>query len=167
MAKRAGALVLSPRPGTLDAAFLNGRADGEGVLATVSFVTLAAGDPALKVEKSDVRDGANLVLALPVEVHAPQVLPRATALALAAPNPFRARTTLAFDLAKADHVEIAIFSVDGRRVRTLMSRWQSAGHYDVVWNGEDAGGRTVPAGMYYARFTVGAKQLMRPIVFLR
>src|SRR5262249_55201723 len=114
-------LVLSPRPGAVDAAFLGrGGAAGDGVLAVGRFVAGAAGDPALRVVKLDARDAQNHKRSLPLEwVRAPRALPTVTVLAPAAPNPFQRATTLSFDLARAGPVELALFSVDGRRVRTL------------------------------------------------
>jgi hypothetical protein len=165
----AGGVVLSPRPGGVDAAFVGAKPfAGEAVLATVSFTTLAAGDPEIKVEAVDARDATNRKLVLPVEVHAPPaVLPRATALAPAFPNPFNRGTTIAFDLASAAHVELAIYSVDGRRVRSLVDDVRAPGQYSLLWDGRDADGHTVAAGLYYVRFVAGQNRFTHPVVYLR
>jgi hypothetical protein len=49
-----------------------------------------------------------------------EALPTKSTLDLASPNPFRGSSTLNFALAARGRVELAIYSVDGRRVRTLV-----------------------------------------------
>jgi hypothetical protein len=165
----AGGVVLSPRPGVVDAAFIGTRGfQGEGVLATMSFVTLAAGDPGIRVVTVDGRDAANRKLAVPVVFHPPApITPSATAFGPAAPNPFQRSTTLAFDLARGGRAELVLYSVDGRRVRTLVDDVREPGHYDIVWDGRDDGGAAVGPGVYYARFVAGARTFTRTLVLLR
>jgi hypothetical protein len=161
-------IVLSPRPGAVDAAFLGaGGARGEGVLATLSFLALAAGDPGIRVARLIARDPRNQKVALPIVWTAPpRVVPTVTTLAAAAPNPFQRRTALSFDLAQAGHVELALYSVDGRCVRTLVDGVREAGQYPIEWDGRDARGNAVAPGVYYVRFRSGSRSFTRPIVLL-
>jgi putative Ig domain-containing protein/flagellar hook capping protein FlgD len=165
----AAGVVLSPRPGVVDAAILATRGfRGEGVVATVDFVAIGAGDPAIRVVSVDARDAANRKLGLPADLHAPSmVAPNATSLALAAPNPFRESTTLAFDLAAPARVELVLYSVDGRRVRTVIDEIREPGHYAVPWDGRDDGGRGVAPGVYYVRFVAGSMRFTRAVVLVR
>ena len=165
----AGGMVLSPRPGVVDVAFVGGRPfAGEGVIATVNFVTLAAGDPAIKVEAVDARDATNGKLVLPVEVHTPaSIVPRATALGLASPNPFNRSASIGFDLAQRGRVQLDVYSVDGRRVLSLVDGTREAGQYSVVWDGRDGDGHHVAAGLYYVRFAAGPSRFTRTVVVLR
>ena len=162
-------LVLSPRPGTIDAAFLGAGSGsgGDGVLATASFVAIAPGDPGIRVVHVDARDAQNHKLALPVEWTAPpRILPTETALSRVAPNPFQRTTTLSFDLAQAGRVELSLFSVDGRRVRTLVDGVREAGQYQLAWDGRDGAGNAAAPGIYYVRFVSGARRFSRQIVLL-
>jgi hypothetical protein len=161
-------LVLSPRPGAVDAAFFGKSGpSAEGVLATMSFVTLTPGDPGIHVVSADARDRKNHKIELPIEWTAPpRVLPTVTAFAMAAPNPFRRSITLAIDLAEPARVELMLYSVDGRRVRTLVDGQREAGRYDVVWDGRDSGGRLAAPGVYYARFVSGSRRFTRQVVLL-
>jgi len=161
-------LVLSPRPGAVDAAFLGaGGAGGEGVLATFSFVALAAGDPGIHVARLVARDPKNHKVELPIAwTSPPLVVPTVTTLAPAAPNPFQRRTTLSFGLAQAGHVDLALYSVDGRCVRTLVDGVREAGQYPIEWDGRDAHGNAAAPGVYYVRFRSGSKSFTRAIVLL-
>lgn len=71
------------------------------------------------------------------------------------PNPFRERTTIAYEIAQPGPVEITVFDILGRRVYTLVDGVQPAGRYEVTWNGRDSGGRPVAAGTYFYRLDVG------------
>ena len=67
------------------------------------------------------------------------------------PNPFNPKTEIHYALAEAGRVELVIFDVAGRRVTTLVDGTQAAGLHDAVWNGDDASGRPVSSGIYFAR----------------
>lgn len=58
-----------------------------------------------------------------------------------------------FSLAKSDRVQVKIFDVSGRLVRTLADRMFEAGVSELTWDGTDDGGRRVARGVYFSRFT--------------
>ncbi|MBK6898419.1 MAG: T9SS type A sorting domain-containing protein [bacterium] len=67
------------------------------------------------------------------------------------PNPFNPRTTVRFDLPREGRVELAVYDLQGRRVRTLLAGNAAAGPHEVLWPGDDDAGRTLPSGVYLAR----------------
>jgi len=69
----------------------------------------------------------------------------------AAPNPFRANTTLQFDLKDAAFVRVTVFDITGRAVGTLAARDFSAGTSALVWDGRGVDGVRQPDGMYFIR----------------
>lgn len=82
------------------------------------------------------------------------VLPRTEESLLAmraAPNPTTKQVELSFDLTKSQTVVLGVFSVDGRRLRTLHRGTMEAGPHRLSWDGRDDRGRLVPDGMYFAR----------------
>jgi hypothetical protein len=67
-------------------------------------------------------------------------------------NPmYTAKATIKFGLAKSYRVEIKVFDVSGRLIRTLASHQFTAGTHDVVWDGLDNGGRQVARGVYFTQ----------------
>ena len=74
-------------------------------------------------------------------------------LAQPTPNPFAARTAITFRLAQTGPVDLAVYSVAGRRVRTLAQGDHEPGAHVVPWDGTDEGGRRLPAGVYYVRLS--------------
>ncbi len=152
---REGGIVLSPAAGTVDAALLGVRESGmagEVDLATVSFRVIAAGDPRIAIAGAVARDARNREIGLDAIAGTMEARPVLTTLSPAAPNPFTRGTMLAFALATAGRVELAIYSVDGRRVKSLLRGTREAGFHSEAWDGTDDSGRRATAGVYYALF---------------
>ena len=67
------------------------------------------------------------------------------------PNPSNPRTTIAFTVGVTGRVDLAIFDVAGRRVRTLVARELATGEHRVIWDGRDDSDRELPTGVYLYR----------------
>ncbi len=80
-------------------------------------------------------------------------LPRVTRLGGAHPNPFNPSTTISFALDHASRAKVAVYTVDGRLVRTLADEDFGAGHHQLSWNGTDQSGRQAASGTYLYRMT--------------
>ena len=72
-----------------------------------------------------------------------------------------------FGLAARGPVDLAVFGVDGRRVRTLVREVREPGEYTVVWNGRDDEGHATSAGVYYARLVTAQGCFTRPVTYLK
>ena len=85
-------------------------------------------------------------------------LPSGAALQGNYPNPFNPQTVIRYgvpqDVDTSAPIRLEIFTLDGRRVRSLPVN-RSSGWHDVVWDGTDDRGRTLSTGMYVSRFVVG------------
>jgi hypothetical protein len=68
-----------------------------------------------------------------------------------APNPFRASTTISFELPQAGPVKLQVFDILGRHVATLEDQKLPAGSYAIPWSGKDESGKTVAPGIYFYR----------------
>ncbi len=89
------------------------------------------------------------------------------ALRPAQPNPFGVQTTLAFDMPVAADVTLAVYSVDGRLVRTLADGQAGPGPVEIQWDGCDERGRRVGSGLYFIRLTAGDEVRRGKLVVLR
>jgi len=96
----------------------------------------------------------------------PGGVPGRTAFTAVVPNPFRPSTALRFDLAREGHVELRLYDVNGREVRTLLAGRQPAGRHEAVWDGADDSGRPVTSGIYFARLVADATAWNRKLVLL-
>jgi endonuclease I len=85
-----------------------------------------------------------------------------------APNPFTSRTAIAFDLVRRAPVSLRIYDVQGRQVRVLLDGGAlEAGTHSVEWDGRDATGAVLNAGLYLCRLDAGAEAQTKRIVFTR
>ena len=68
-------------------------------------------------------------------------------------NPMKGggRATMHFGLASGDHVQVRVFDIAGRLVRTLADRNFEAGEHTLVWDGADDQGRALARGVYFTR----------------
>lgn len=93
--------------------------------------------------------------------------PTVTLLMPAMPNPFRGSATMEFTVARGSDVDLSVFSVDGRHVRTLVHDHREPGDYRLAWDGRDDDGRTVSSGVYYERLVTAEAPQTRVITYLR
>ncbi len=159
----ANGVVFSPEAGTVDAALLGVREagfTGEGELASVRFRVIGEGDPGIALGEVIARDANNQPVTLGEPSAVEGALPATTRLLAPMPNPSSSSSVLAFSLAKPGRVDLAVYSVDGRRVRTVLAESREAGFHNVSWDGAADDGRRVPAGVYFVRMTTadGARQ---------
>ena len=75
-------------------------------------------------------------------------LPLRSSLAVQ-PNPFNPRTEIVFELRRSGPVALTVFDVRGRRAAVLLQADLPAGRHRCTWDGTDAAGRAVAAGVYY------------------
>lgn len=99
---------------------------------------------------------------------APQPMVAALVLHPPVPNPFNPSTVLAFELPAADSVTLTIHDLSGRTVRTLLSRApREAGRHEVVFNGRDDDGRSLPAGAFICRLATGEATTSTRVTLLK
>jgi len=83
--------------------------------------------------------------------------PSATLLYAPFPNPLPGAGTVRFDLAREGDVALDVLDVTGRHVATLLDHGLTAGRYSVRWDGRDATGQRVHAGLYFVRMSVAGQ----------
>jgi len=126
--------------------------DGAATLATgraIKFTT----DPPDSYDSTGVEDDA--------------VIPMSVVLLGNQPNPFNPVTTVAFGMPAAGEVEIAVYDVAGRHVRTLLSGEKGPGYHSVVWDGTSDAGEKVASGVYFARLTAMDEEHQAKMVLLK
>ncbi|MDX1699928.1 MAG: T9SS type A sorting domain-containing protein, partial [Melioribacteraceae bacterium] len=67
------------------------------------------------------------------------------------PNPFNPSTIIYYELPKSENIEIRIYDILGREVRTLFNNFHKAGTYTLEWNGRNDWNAPVAAGVYFCR----------------
>lgn len=64
------------------------------------------------------------------------------------PNPFNASTEIRYSLPGEQRVELSVYDLLGRRVRTLADATQHAGWHVARWDGLDESGQAAASGLY-------------------
>lgn len=158
------------------AAWFQGTSPVQAYLARCDATTMTA---------QDIADGRTIMLVgfaplRPAEfvlLHVTQQRPPAAAVgpgasgfafAAPSPNPFTARTSLAFTLPRDAAVTLRVYDVRGRLVRTLLDRAAlAAGRHEAAWDGRDDRGTRAAAGVYFSRLDVGGRTTTRRLNFSR
>ena len=83
-----------------------------------------------------------------------------TALLPNYPNPFNPETWIPYQLSEPADVNISIYAVDGKLVRTLAFGHQPVGIYEsknraAYWDGRNTLGEPVASGVYFYTLTAG------------
>lgn len=83
------------------------------------------------------------------------------------PNPFREKTSIAFDLPNKSNCSIEVFDITGRKIKTLMNGVLKAGHYNLEWDGSDKDGRKVSNGIYFYRMKTDSFNEVKKVILIR
>lgn len=78
------------------------------------------------------------------------------------PNPFNPSTTISYSLAEASFVRIAIYDILGAEIKLLVSKEQSQGEYNIVFDA-----RELASGVYYYAIRAGNFSQIRKMVLMR
>ena len=83
------------------------------------------------------------------------------------PNPFNPMTRVTFSLDRDGPASLAVYDVQGRLVRRLVTDSLEAGTHTAVWDGSDDSGRPVGSGVYFARLVAGGQVVQHKMVMLK
>jgi len=100
---------------------------------------------------NEKRDGLGLLLAV-TAVDDPEDIPAANfTVGAGYPNPFNPSITVRLYIPKGSDLDLAVYDVQGRKVRSLHTGAISSGWHSMVWDGKDDTGRGQSSGMYFMR----------------
>lgn len=80
------------------------------------------------------------------------------------PNPFRGQTAIGYGLRQPTIVRISIYNSTGKQVRTYSPGWQLPGEHCVIWDGKDAQGLPLPAGIYLCNLQAAGQESVTRLV---
>lgn len=102
-----------------------------------------------------------------VELASSEPRPARYALDQNVPNPFNGETAIAYQLAESGPVTLAIYTVTGQHVRTLVDEDQEAGPHRVHWNGLNNAGQPVASGVYVSHLSARTFSTARTMIVVR
>ena len=95
------------------------------------------------------------------------LVPDAISLDQNYPNPFNPITTLRYGLPEDAMVNITIYDMLGRQVKTLVNHTQDAGYRSVIWDATNDYGKPVSAGIYLYQIQAGEYIQTKKMVLLK
>ena len=116
--------------------------------------------------------GGNYMGAFPVGCAAilstqADILPKEYTLHQNYPNPFNPVTSLRYDLPEDGLVNITIYDMMGRIVKTLVNSSQTAGYKSIKWNATNNRNEPVSAGLYLYSIQAGEFRQTKKMVLLK
>lgn len=82
-------------------------------------------------------------------------------------NPFSNRVTVKFQIQARSSLNLFIYDINGRKIRTIFNGVKSSGAYSVIWDGRDDTGKKVSSGVYLLRFEANNYSALRKLLIIR
>jgi poly-gamma-glutamate synthesis protein (capsule biosynthesis protein) len=83
------------------------------------------------------------------------------------PNPFNPITTIQYELPVSTNVQLKIYDILGKEVRTVTSEFQQPGKKIYKWDGKDDGGRVVSSGVYFYKLQTSEFSQTKKLLLLK
>jgi len=83
------------------------------------------------------------------------------------PNPFNPRTRIDYAIPRGAPVRLAVYDVSGRLVDVIVDAVQTQGDHFAFWDGQSAGGRSMPSGLYFYELRAGDYVARRKMMLLK
>ena len=78
------------------------------------------------------------------------------------PNPFNSLTHIRYSIPRSSYVSLIVFDILGNEVSTLVNRYQSAGEYDVLFEGNN-----LASGIYFYTLSSNNFMVTKKIILLK
>ncbi|GIV59480.1 MAG: hypothetical protein KatS3mg043_0569 [Rhodothermaceae bacterium] len=132
----------------------------------IYYWSVQALDPALRASAFAAEGTFTVEAATGVTTAPPDRLPDRPRLHPAHPNPFRTTTTFRLELPHPQPVTLHVYNVLGARVATLHDGPAEAGTHTLRWDGRDATGRPLGAGLYVYELHTGDRLFTGKVILL-
>ena len=64
-------------------------------------------------------------------------------------------------------VKLDIYDIIGKRITTLIDKFQNKGYYKYLWNGTDINGKKVGSGIYFYRLITNEYRNTKKMILLK
>ena len=83
------------------------------------------------------------------------------------PNPFNPETTIGFWVSDFGFVQLKIYDISGRLVKTLIAGERLPGEYWVLWDGRNNAGIEAASGIYFYQINMENLEITKKMILLR
>ncbi|NWJ43690.1 T9SS type A sorting domain-containing protein [Marine Group I thaumarchaeote] len=96
-----------------------------------------------------------------------QLIPQSYHLSQNYPNPFNPITYIQYSVPQFDFVTIEIININGQKIKTIVQGSHQPGNYEIMWDGTNHYGISVPSGIYFYKMDVVEFVSVRKLVLLK
>jgi len=83
------------------------------------------------------------------------------------PNPFNPTTSIHYQIPKQGTVDIKIFNIAGKLVKTLSQKHDKQGNYTTVWDATNNNGISVSSGLYIYQARFEDNIISKRMIFIK
>jgi hypothetical protein len=83
------------------------------------------------------------------------------------PNPFNPFTVIGYRLSTSGDVDLTIYDLLGRKIKTLVDSYQNVGEHSVVWDATDEKNNPVSSGIYFCRLEAAEQIIQKKMLLIR
>jgi hypothetical protein len=144
---------------------LDGEMRATTTVTNIDSLALIVGKTSFQGGDYTVSANRPLITAISERVEAPSLSPQ---LSAPFPNPFNGAVTIRFNInARSAEAQLAVYAVNGQRLRRWPLGNYPAGANEIVWDGRDQRGRTVASGTYSIELKVDSGIQRRRLTLLK
>jgi len=83
------------------------------------------------------------------------------------PNPFNPITSINYRVDRIGTVELTVYNLLGKKVKTLVSEHKTPGNYLSTWDGKNEAGVSVPSGVYFYKLVMENASITKKMMLLK
>ena len=84
------------------------------------------------------------------------------------PNPFNPSTSISFALEEDSDVELIIYNVKGKKIKTILNEHIYADEIITsIWDGNDESGKQVASGVYFYKLITNTKEYQKKMLLVK
>lgn len=83
------------------------------------------------------------------------------------PNPFNSSTTIKYEIERSGYVQLIIYDLSGKAVKTLVDTYQVGRSYNLKWDGKNEAGEDISSGIYFIILKVETKHKIIKAMLIR
>jgi hypothetical protein len=157
-------VVSDLEPGWSVPVFFRGWDVGSPGTFTMDVLTMLAGD--INALNDSASKAIEAITGIGDEYLLP-VVPLESSILQSIPNPLSSFTCVYYQVAEAEEVNLSVYDLCGRAVKTLSLGRLLPGYYSARWDGCDEFERPVPSGVYVCKLRVGKVISSEKLVVVR
>ena len=83
------------------------------------------------------------------------------------PNPFNPNTTISFTLNGSDNINLSIYDINGKLVKSLLNQNMEQGYHSIAWDGTNNNNMSVSSGTYFCKLISSTNQKQIKLLLIK